>query len=60
MTKKTPTRRTITIDRDLFDLLISVAQDAIDLLQCNCVSPGCDGSCTYATARKALDRAETP
>lgn len=52
----------VQIAPDLLLLLTQVAQDATDLLQCNCTHAGhnavtaCDGTCTYGMATAALAR----
>jgi hypothetical protein len=56
-----PTGEHVSIDRGTLDLLLQVAEDAADLITCNCSYPSgtkpgdrCDGSCTHGMAKRAL------
>lgn len=46
--------QTVTIPASLYKLLCNVAEDAWGISECNCGDP-CDGDCTHALSRKALD-----
>lgn len=53
------------IELDTLQLLIQVAEDAFDLISCNCsydsgtpIAERCDGSCTHGMAKQALKQLE--